>query len=256
MSTTEHDDVVRKSFAGQAHLFEGDNALFARRAHSPTAWLEPLEPDMIVLDVACGAGHAAEIAAPHVRQVVGVDLTPELLALGAARLAEAGVKNVVLQEGNAADLPFVDGSFDLVMCRSSLHHMPRPERTVTEMKRVCRVGGRVVVADMVAPTPAVRDRFDEVHRALDPSHAGTLVEAELAELLGTTVGPLTYGEMMDPLRVPLDVIFSESSDRDAVSAALDAELAGGPATGFEPVIDDGQLKVSFTTALVHATRAD
>src|SRR5688572_19408693 len=172
MSTTEHDDIVRRSFAGQTHLFRGHQALFARRAQSPTAWIEPLEPDMIVLDVACGAGHAAEIAAPHVRQVVGIDLTPELIALGAERLREAGVGNVLLQEGNAAALPFVDESFDLVMCRSSLHHMPDPQRAVSEMARVCRPGGRVVVADIVAAKSDVRDTFDEVHRPIYPSHAG------------------------------------------------------------------------------------
>ena len=68
------------------------------------------------------------------------------------------------------------------------------------------------------------------------------------------MGSLTYGETMDPLSIPLDVIFSESSDRHAVTTAIDAELAGGPATGFEPVVDDGQVKVSFTTTVVHAVR--
>jgi ubiquinone/menaquinone biosynthesis C-methylase UbiE len=252
MSVTDHDEIVRRSFAGQTHLFRGHQALFARRAHSPTAWVDPLEPDMIVLDVACGAGHAAEIAAPHVRQVIGVDLTPELIALGNERLTEAGVANVVLQEGNAAALPFADGSFDLVMCRSALHHMPDPRGAVAEMARVCRPGGRVVVADMVAESVEVRDRFDEVHRALDPSHAGCLVEAELAELLASTVGPVTYGETMDPLRAPIEHIFSESSDRSAVTGALDAELAGGPATGFDPVVEDGEVKVAFTITVVHA----
>ena len=56
---------------------------------------------MLVLDVVCGAGHAAEVVAPDVREVVGVDLTVDLLELGAARLAAAGVRNVLLQEGNA-----------------------------------------------------------------------------------------------------------------------------------------------------------
>jgi len=114
--TSTHDDVVRRSFEQQVGLFVGDDSPFARRPASTLAWLEPLRPDMVVLDVACGAAHAAEVAAPHVRQVVGLDLTPALLAIGADRLRRAGITNVLLQEGNATALPFVDCSFDVVFC--------------------------------------------------------------------------------------------------------------------------------------------
>jgi SAM-dependent methyltransferase len=209
---------------------------------------------MIVLDVACGAAHAAEQAAPRVRQVIGIDLTPALLELGAARLREAGVTNVLLQEGNAAALPFLDASFDLVMCRGSLHHFAQPEAAVAETARVCKPGGRVVVADMVAPDADVREAFDALHRSLDPSHAGVLLEAELADLLRSTVGPLTYGETSDPFTIPVEHILTDAADRDAVTSALRAELAGGPATGFEPVVEDGQTLVSFTNTVVHAQR--
>ncbi|HMG28137.1 MAG TPA: methyltransferase domain-containing protein, partial [Acidimicrobiia bacterium] len=229
---------------------------FARRPASALAWLEPLDPDMVVLDVACGAAHAAEQAAPHVRQVVGVDLTTALLDVGAERLRAAGITNVLLQEGNATALPFVDASFDLVMCRGALHHFADRAAAVTEMGRVCRPGGRVVVADMVAPSAEVRDAFDELHRCLDPSHAGVLLEAELAELLEAEVGPLTYGETSDPFRIAVEHILTDAADRDAVTSALQAELAGGAATGFDPVLDDGQTLVSFTNTVVHAERAD
>jgi SAM-dependent methyltransferase len=252
---TEHDAVVRRSFERQVGLFTGEHSPFARRPASPVAWLEPLDSDMVVLDVACGAGHAAEQVAPHVRQIVGLDLTPALLEAGADRLRQAGITNVLLQEGNAADLPFVDASFDLVLCRGALHHFSRPEQAVAEMARVCRPGGRVVVSDMVAPSAEVRAAFDDLHRRLDPSHAGVLLEAELADLLRSTVGTLSYGETTDPITLPIDHILTDVADRDGVLAALQGELAGETATGFDPVIDDaGQLLVSFTTTVVHATR--
>ncbi|HLM17534.1 MAG TPA: methyltransferase domain-containing protein [Acidimicrobiia bacterium] len=254
MSASDHDAVVRSSFEKQAAIFGGDHSPFARRPHSPLAWLEPLEPDMIVLDVACGAGHVAEQVAPNVRQVVGIDLTPSLLELGAQRLREGGIANVLLQEGNAAELPFLDASFDLVVCRGALHHFPRPEGPVAEMARVCRPEGRVVVGDMVVTSADVRERFDELHRSLDPSHARTLLEAELAALLRSTVGPISYGETSDPFKIPIDHILSDAADRDAVTSALQAELAGGDATGFDPVADGGQILVSFTSTVVHATR--
>jgi SAM-dependent methyltransferase len=255
MSASEHDTVVRSSFEKQAAIFGGDHSPFARRPHSPLAWLEPLEPDMIVLDVACGAGHVAEQVAPHVRQVVGVDLTPSLLELGAQRLREAGIANVLLQEGNAAELPFLDSSFDLVACRGAMHHFLHPEQPIAEMARVCRPEGRVVVSDMVATSAEARERFDQVHRYLDPSHARTLLEAELADLLRSTVGPIAYGETTEPFLIPVDHILTDAADRDAVTSALRAELAGGDATGFDPVADGDQILVSFTSTVVHATRS-
>ena len=255
MAADDHNRVVRRSFEKQTGLFVGEESPFARRPASALAWLEPLDPDMIVLDVACGAAHAAEQAAPHVRQVVGVDLTPALLEAGAERLQAAGITNVVLEEGNAGALPFVDASFDLVMCRGALHHFADPPAAVAEMARVCRPGGRVVVADMVAPSAEVRDAFDALHRSLDPSHAGVLLDVELAELLRAEVGPLTYGETSDPFRIAVEHILTDAADRDAVTSALEAELAGGATTGFEPVLDDdGQTLVSFTNTVVHAER--
>ena len=211
---------------------------------------------MIVLDVACGAAHVAEELAPHVRQVVGLDLTPDLLRLGADRLQQAGVTNVLLQEGNAADLPFLDQSFDLVLCRSALHHFRNPTDMVREMARVCRAGGRVVVSDMVAPSTYVREAFDDVHRHLDPSHVGVLLGDEMVELLATEVGPVSFAELSGPFELPLDDIFSDVSDRPWVSAALTAEVDGGPPSGFLPDRDagSGSLSVSFSSAVVHATR--
>ena len=253
MNAPDHDDITRKSFEQQVGLFVGDDSPFARRPTSTRAWLEPLDADMVVLDVACGAAHASEVAAPHVRQVVGIDLTPALLAIGAERLHAAGIANVLLQEGHAAALPFVDASFDLVFCRTALHHFPDPERCVAEMARVCRPGGRVVVSDMIAPSAQVRDAFDDLHRRIDPSHARALLESEIAELLGRAVGPLTYGET-GSMKLPIDVMLTDASDRDAALTALRRDLEGEHPTGFDPAITDDGMVVSFTGTVVHATR--
>ena len=249
----EHDAVVRRSFEHQVGLFSGPDSPFARRDAGALAWLEPLTADMVVLDVACGAAHVAEVVAPHVRQVVGIDLTPSLLDLGAARLRDAGISNVLLQEGNAHALPFVDGSFDIVCCRAALHHLADPQRAVAEMVRTCRPGGRVVLSDLIAPSLATRDTFDRLHRLIDPSHVRTFVEDELAHVLPDPL-TLTYGET-GTFRFPIDVAFTEQSDRDAVLGTLRAELDGGEPTGFEPEASDGTFVVSFTTCVVHGTQS-
>lgn len=239
-----HEDVVRESFARQVPLFSGPDSPFAKRAPNAMSWIEPLDEKMMVLDVACGAAHASEPIAPLVQRVVGVDITYPLLELAAHGVA----KNVALVEGNAELLPLRDQSFDLVYCRSSLHHFADPRRAVAEMLRVCKIGGRVVLFDLVAPSDDVRDRFDHVHRLLDPSHVRTFLEPELATLLPA---PLEYGDTMT-IRLPIDIAMTEQSDRDAVIAALRDDR---PATGFDPTEEDGSYTVSFTSCVVHARRS-
>jgi SAM-dependent methyltransferase len=215
---------VRRSFERQVALFSGPDSPFATRSGS-LAWIEPLSDDMIVLDVACGAAHASEPLASVVRQVVGVDLTSALLGLGAQRLREAGIGDVLLQEGNAESLPFVDESFDVVFCRSSLHHFGDPERAVAEMVRVCRVGGRLVLVDLVAPTADIRGLFDHVHRLVDPSHVRSFLEREIAQLLPGGVGNLVYGDT-STFRLPIDVAFTEQSDGAGTLTLLMADPRG------------------------------
>jgi ubiquinone/menaquinone biosynthesis C-methylase UbiE len=257
MTTSEDaNELIRREFTRQRPTFEQPDSFFARAADSTLAWLQPLSPEMIVLDVACGAAHAAEVAAPFVRQVVGVDLTRALLEVGAGRLRDRHVTNVLLQEGDAASLTFLDESFDLVFCRFAVHHFPHPERQLAEMARVCRRGGRIVVSDMVSPGAALQDRFDELHRMLDPSHAKALGHDELRALIETTVGPVTRADTSRATTpVAVDRLLNPSSDREAVVAALRSELAGGDATGFDPSVgDDGAVHATFRSLVVHATR--
>jgi ubiquinone/menaquinone biosynthesis C-methylase UbiE len=253
MAPEDHDDVVRRSFSRQVEIFSGGDSIFALRAPSALDWLGPLAPDSVLLDVACGAAHVSEAVAPFVRQVVGIDLTPALLALGAQRIRGAGIRNVLLQEGSGEALPFVDESFDVVCCRVALHHMQRPREVVAEMTRCCRRGGRVALMDLLAPCAEQREVFDRLHRLIDPSHARALLAEELPALLPRDVAPEQRQASL--VRMPLSVMLTEQSDRDAVVAALSAELEGGRPTGFEPALDGGALTVAFHSLVVHGTRA-
>lgn len=254
MSDSDHDDVVRRSFERQVSLFSGPDSPFAQRSTGTLSWIEPLEPDMIVLDVACGAAHAAEPVAAQVRQVVGVDLTPALLQVGAQRLHGQGLTNVLLQEANAQSLPFVDESFDIVYCRSSLHHFADPHQAAAEMARVCRIGGRVVLLDIVPPSDDVREQFDHVHRLIDPSHVRSLLAGELAELVPGGVDNLAYANQFS-LRFPLKVALTEQSEEAEVLKILGAEMArSGPPTGFEPAKEENKVVVSVVTCVVHGVR--
>ncbi|HZD87524.1 MAG TPA: methyltransferase domain-containing protein [Gaiellaceae bacterium] len=137
--------------------------------------------DERAIDVGTGAGALALALAPLVREVVGVDPVPELLAL--ARERAAACAHVEFLEADGTALPFPDGSFDLAGTQRTLHHVERPGQVVSELARVTRPGGRVLVVDQLAPDdPERADALHAFERARDPSHQRLLTDAELRTL--------------------------------------------------------------------------
>jgi len=133
--------------------------------------LARLRGDERVLDVATGGGHTALAFAPHVREVVASDLTPDMLAAAEKFVRERGAENVSYVRADAEDLPFADESFDLVTCRIAAHHFPDPESFVREAARVLKPGGRFLLDDNVAPEDPEMDEFmDRFERWRDPGH--------------------------------------------------------------------------------------
>jgi ubiquinone/menaquinone biosynthesis C-methylase UbiE len=105
-----------------------------------------IEPGMKVLDVATGTGNAAIRAAEAGAEVVGLDLTPELFADARRHEALAGV-SVEWIEGDAEALPFDDDDFDRVLSTFGVMFAPSHEVAAAELVRVCRPGGRIVLAN-------------------------------------------------------------------------------------------------------------
>jgi SAM-dependent methyltransferase len=109
-----------------------------------------IAPDHYVLDVATGTGNAAIQAAAAGAEVVGLDLTPELLATARQRARERGAA-VAWIEGDAEELPFEDDLFDRVLSVFGVQFAPRHEVAAEQLVRVTRPGGRIGI---VAWTPA------------------------------------------------------------------------------------------------------
>ena len=99
-------------------------------------------PGMTVLDVAAGTGNASLPAAQAGADVTASDLTPELLEAGRRR-AEAKGLELSWVEADAEQLPFDDGSFDVVMSAIGAMFAPRHQAVADELVRVCRPGGTI-----------------------------------------------------------------------------------------------------------------
>lgn len=108
-----------------------------------------LQPGTQVLDVACGTGNAALQAARNATFVTGVDIAPNLLSQARERAAKEGLL-VQFDEGDAERLPYPDAAFDTVLSLFGVMFAPQPEKVVSELRRVCRPGGRVALGNWTA----------------------------------------------------------------------------------------------------------
>ena len=174
-------DAARERFVKKAERVAALQDARAAELEAKVVRFAELRGDERALDAACGAGALAFALAPHVREVVGVDIVPELLEQGRQRAGE--VENVEFVEGDATKLPFARGSFDLAGTLRSLHHIERPELVLAELTRVTRLGGRILVVDQLAPIdPLAAFELNAFERARDPSHTRTLADVDLRHL--------------------------------------------------------------------------
>lgn len=247
----EHNETVRREFTRQAPTF------------TPTGWassgvdwiVDQVRPaaDEHVLEVAAGAAHLGRALAARVAHVTALDLTPAVLRQGKLAADRAGQRNLVFQTGDAARLPYLDESFDVVVSRLSVHHFEDPVVPVREMVRVCRPTGRLVLADIIALDDG--DTRDRLERLRDPSHTATLTLAGLCSLLRSAGAVVRSRQTRDNrLRLVdwLDRTETPAPARAEIDAALRAELAGGPATGMRPELSGGELWFTHVWAAIVA----
>jgi len=176
---TQHNDVVRESFTMQANAFASNPWVTNEERIRRLVASARLKGNERVLDVATGPGYIAEAFARAAGEVIGVDLTAAMVAIGEERTKQNGLSNVSFRMGDAQNLLFERESFDVVVCRLALHHMQDPGRVMGEMTRVCRVGGAVLVEDIFASEHRERSEYqDRWEKLRDPSHVRVLPLSE------------------------------------------------------------------------------
>ena len=132
-----------------------------------------------VLDVATGGGHTALAFAAVAPRVVAYDLTEPMLAAARGHIRSRGGANVTFVAGDATALPFRDGTFDVVTCRTAAHHFPDVGAFVRQIHRVLRPGGSLLLQDILGHDDAAANAFIlEVERRRDPSHVRSYRRAE------------------------------------------------------------------------------
>jgi ubiquinone/menaquinone biosynthesis C-methylase UbiE len=192
-------ETLRARFAATAgRLAELEEARRADLAERVRRFVEPSGAER-ALDAGTGTGALAFALSPLVAEVVGVDLVSELLDEARKRAGE--FPNVSFVEGDVTKLPPDLGEFDLSGSLRTLHHVRRPELAVSELARVTRSGGRILVVDQLAPAdPLFALDLDRFERARDPSHERAFADADFRQLFESNGLRLLRSEFQEETR--------------------------------------------------------
>jgi SAM-dependent methyltransferase len=166
-TSTEFDQLKTRLKAtwmtGDYDLFsrymEKDSEQFYRRLY--------FAPGTRLLDVGCGAGQLALIAARAGARVTGCDIASNWIEKARTRAA-AEELDIAFEEGDAESLPYADARFDAVASLVGAMFAPRPERVAAELTRVCRPGGTIVMANWT-PSGFIGQMFRAIARHIAPS---------------------------------------------------------------------------------------
>ncbi len=129
-----------------------------------------------VLDVCCGSGVVGASFKGRVKKVIGLDLTPEMIALAKTRLDE-------VVQGDVYEIPFPAASFEVVCNREVLHLLPQPERPVAEVFRVLKPGGQFIVGQLVPFGPVDAPWMFRILKKKQPLFFNNFLDEDMRALL-------------------------------------------------------------------------
>ncbi len=253
---SSHRARILDQFTRQAEPFSQSPSVRNEEALNFIVRMAEAGPEDTVLDVACGPGLLACAFARVVRHATGIDLTPAMLGQARKAQQEQGLTNVTWQQGDVTRLPYPDASFSIVSSRFVFHHLEAPLVVLKEMKRVCKPGGRVVVADM-APAADKADALNAEEHLRDPSHVRAMPEAELRELFAQAGLPeprVGHYRVECELEDLLSRSFPNPGDDERIRKIF-ADSIHGNTLDLNTRIEDGKIYYSFPVVVMVAKRS-
>jgi ubiquinone/menaquinone biosynthesis C-methylase UbiE len=205
------------------------------------------QPEWNVVDVATGAGHMALALAPHVREVIATDVTPQMLETARRLAQERGIANMRYKLADAHALPFRFQYADAVTCRIAPHHFAHPGRFVAECARILKTGGLLAIVDNIAPEEG-GEYVDAFERLRDPSHVRCLTDAEWRALLDRRDFDLIAHETL-PKRMDFAAWVKQQRASPQLTEQLADMLKRAPASAawwLRPEIDASGVARAFT----------
>lgn len=253
MPGADHDRELARAFDAQAAAFE--RAKVQRDAESLRRFVAfaAVPAGGRVLDAGCGPGLVAEAFLEQGCEVLGVDLSEQMIARARTRCARFG-ERARFEQGSLLDLEPGAAHLDAALSRNVLHHVEDPAAFVARQASLVRPGGAVLAFDLSGdPEPVARAWSHRIERERDLTHVRTLTPGELVDLL------VQAG--LEELRLAEEHVlldFDEWFDRgtpDAPKEEVRARLLGRSARGFvTSARPDGGFDLRVTRTMVRGVK--
>lgn len=238
-------NMIQKSFSVQASKFENSSMSFFKQEYLDyTVQCIGAQKTDHVLEVAADTCVCGRAIAPYAAKVTCIDATPAMLEIGQTSAENEHRSNMTFINGFAEELPFPDESFDIVMTRLSFHHFTKMDTPFSEMNRVLKTGGKLVIIDMEAASENFRNIEDSIETMRDSSHIKNRSIVEFFSLYETynykmlktenTLIPVSLQAWMDLTKTPEDVQIT-------IQLKMKEDINGGTKTGFSPYLKSGEL---------------
>lgn len=182
---------IRRKRAEAAAVYFKENADSWDRIRSLHVAKEQLEREFLdvvgrgrfesFLDIGTGTGRILELLANQIERGLGIDQSPEMLALARSHLEKANLKHVHVRKGDMYNVPVENESFDLTALHLVLHYSLEPGLVISEAARTLKPGGRLVIVDF-APHEIDQLRTEHQHQRLgfaDPEVCALMADSGL-----------------------------------------------------------------------------
>ena len=179
MTSSKFDTEVIDQFDKTAESYSKDN-IFSHGMDLDII-LREIDPKstMIVLDVATGSGHVALKISPFVKSVYAIDITPKMIKIFRQKLESEKIKNIIAKVMSADKLEFSDNMFDIITCRFATHHFTNIKKFLSEIKRVLKPNGKLILVDIIAPSSkSMGDFVNFINKQRDHTHIKQFSEVE------------------------------------------------------------------------------
>ena len=252
-STSQHDRDLASAFDGQAARFEKapvqtDPAALARLVRGAD-----LPPDSLVLDAGCGPGLVSFAFLEAGHEVIGVDLSDEMVERARSRCSRFGDR-ARFERQSLYDPP-PGGPFDASISRYVLHHVADPSAFVRRQVELIRPGGLVVLSDHVTdPDPDAADEHNAIERLRDRTHTRNLSPGAIVDLLAACgLGSIRSSE--EAFTLDYDEWFDRGTPAAPKAEVRTRLLGATPARGFRAVEEaDGRLTIHCWRAIVRGVK--
>lgn len=243
----ENIEIINKSFEIQAPYFESRAVNFLKEdyLHYTLSSAAPEQRD-VVLEVAAGTCACGRSFSPLVQMVVCLDATPGMLRIGKQKAEKSHLDNMVFVKGYAEELPFLDNSFDIVFSRLAFHHFVNVNTPFSEMVRVLKPDGKLIMIDMEAADEELRNIEDEIETLRDSSHVKNLSKTEMKQLYvdnGLHIEKCETTEIEQRLSNWLNLTNTPKTAQQEIINRMLREMDGKDKTGLSPY--QGETDIYF-----------